>query len=102
MRPETCNICHMELDVPGVPESQDCGGDCAQCMADAGDPDFAHLVKPAQVTVRLSAAQSEAARRRVEECRGGWTYWTPKRIAPVYATRADAEAASIAEWRANL
>lgn len=35
-----CNICKRELDVPGVPESKDCGGDCLHCMAYiALDPD---------------------------------------------------------------
>lgn len=34
-----CNICKRELDVPGQPESDDCGGDCTQCMADCYDPD---------------------------------------------------------------
>lgn len=34
-----CNICNKELDVPNDPLSDDCGGDCLACMAQAGDPD---------------------------------------------------------------
>lgn len=34
-----CHYCKRELDVPGVPESKDCGGDCTKCMADFGDED---------------------------------------------------------------
>lgn len=34
-----CSICKRELDVPGDPESDDCGGDCTKCMAEAGDED---------------------------------------------------------------
>lgn len=29
-----CLTCKRPLNIPGVPESQDCGGDCLQCMAD--------------------------------------------------------------------
>jgi len=35
----TCNICGREMDVPGEPQSRDCGGDCLVCMSEAGDPD---------------------------------------------------------------
>lgn len=28
-----CETCGRELDVPGIPESVDCGGDCRGCMA---------------------------------------------------------------------
>ncbi len=51
---------------------------------------------------RLTRAQTEAARARVEEAPGGFTYWTADHSAPIYPTRRDAEEASIAEWRANL
>lgn len=34
-----CAICKRELDNPDDPLSRNCGGDCLQCMADAGDPD---------------------------------------------------------------
>lgn len=37
--PGECTICGCELNNPEVPESQDCGGDCVKCMADALDPD---------------------------------------------------------------
>jgi hypothetical protein len=35
----TCGICERVLDNPQDPVSQNCGGDCLQCMADAGDPE---------------------------------------------------------------
>lgn len=34
-----CLMCKRELDVPGVPESVDCGGDCQLCLAECGDDD---------------------------------------------------------------
>jgi len=34
-----CHICNRELNNPTDPRSTDCGGDCLECMADAGDPD---------------------------------------------------------------
>ena len=52
---------------------------------------------------RLSEAQTEAAKRRVAgPFPSGWTYWTPGEDAPFYGTRAEAEQASIQEWRDNL
>jgi hypothetical protein len=42
---ETCGICgrsllhHADPLAAAEPERVDCGGDCQQCMADAGDPD---------------------------------------------------------------
>lgn len=39
-----CHYCKRELDVPGVPESKDCGGDCTKCMADFGDEDCQHAL----------------------------------------------------------
>jgi hypothetical protein len=34
-----CGICKRELNVASDPTTEDCGGDCLRCMADAGDPD---------------------------------------------------------------
>lgn len=34
-----CHICGRGLNNADDPRSLDCGGDCLQCMADAGDPD---------------------------------------------------------------
>jgi len=34
-----CGICRRLLNNPVDPVSLDCGGDCLQCMAAAGDPD---------------------------------------------------------------
>ena len=39
-----CATCHRALDTPDDPLSRNCGGDCLQCMADAGDPDCIHAV----------------------------------------------------------
>jgi hypothetical protein len=36
---EHCKRCGRLLDVPGNVASENCGGDCCACMADAGDPD---------------------------------------------------------------
>lgn len=55
-----------------------------------------------QPTVRLSQSQTKAAIARVAPCDGGFAYWTKDNSAVVYATRAEAEAASIQEWRDNL
>lgn len=51
---------------------------------------------------RLTPAQTDAAKARVEPAPGGFTYWTADRSAPVYPTRREAEEASIQEWRDNL
>lgn len=42
-----CNYCKRELDVEGVIESQDCGGDCLSCMARFGDTDCEEALKAA-------------------------------------------------------
>lgn len=39
-----CSICGVELDQPDKPLTLDCGGDCVECMADAGDPDCQRAV----------------------------------------------------------
>jgi hypothetical protein len=36
---QRCGICGRPLDQPNDPTSQNCGGDCLRCMAEAGDPD---------------------------------------------------------------
>ena len=33
-----CRICNKELNNPKDKTSENCGGDCLRCMADAGDP----------------------------------------------------------------
>lgn len=35
----TCKTCGKLLNVDGDQSTQDCGGDCVRCMAEAGDPD---------------------------------------------------------------
>lgn len=42
-----CSICGRRLNNPHDPRSADCGGDCLQCMADAGDPDCIRLLAEA-------------------------------------------------------
>jgi hypothetical protein len=44
-----CNTCKRELDNPADPRSMDCGGDCLQCMADAGDPDCVEEIRKIEV-----------------------------------------------------
>ena len=51
---------------------------------------------------RLTPAQTQAAKDRVEPCAGGFRYWTVDASAPVLPTRREAEVASIEEWRSNL
>ena len=51
---------------------------------------------------RLTPSQTQSAKDRVEPCAGGFRYWTVDASAPVFATRREAESASIDEWRANL
>ena len=36
---DNCLICGRVLNNPQDALSEDCGGDCLQCMADSGDPD---------------------------------------------------------------
>lgn len=44
---EHCLTCQRRLDVPGSVGSRNCGGDCLECMADAGDPDCAAALQGA-------------------------------------------------------
>ena len=67
-----------------------------------GEPCCDARERVAKPTVRLSAAQTQAAKARVHERGQGWTYWTPTNMAPTYPTRREAEDASIQEWRDNL
>jgi hypothetical protein len=41
---ERCLICRKIMDVPDDLLSTNCGGDCVECMADAGDPDCQRTV----------------------------------------------------------
>lgn len=40
-----CNICGVKLNQPDKRETEDCGGDCLKCMAQAGDPDCIRAMK---------------------------------------------------------
>ena len=40
-----CGICGRTLNQPMAPETMDCGGDCARCMADLGDRECIELLK---------------------------------------------------------
>lgn len=43
--PTRCQICGRLLGNLEDPRSEDCGGDCLQCMAEAGDPDCAEAIR---------------------------------------------------------
>lgn len=43
-----CGSCKRPLNQPDDPRSLDCGGDCRQCMADAGDPDCIKSLRDAK------------------------------------------------------
>lgn len=51
---ENCNICKQKLNT-GTVASRDCGGDCTQCMASAGDPDCIDAMRD----VAVEQAQSD-------------------------------------------
>lgn len=53
-----CISCKRLLDQPDDPRSLDCGGDCRQCMADAGDPDCIESLRGAEPSRK--AASSDA------------------------------------------
>lgn len=36
---DNCDMCKRPLNVESDPFSEDCGGTCVKCMADAGDPE---------------------------------------------------------------
>lgn len=94
-----------ELEAEGLTTSDAQGvADAEQLQGRAFDFDPAHPLDsaPGPRLVRLTAAQTAAAVARVEPCEGGFTYWTPRRCAPSFATRKEAEAASVQEWRDNL
>jgi hypothetical protein len=40
-----CGICGTELNRPMAPETMDCGGDCARCLAGFGDSGCIRLLK---------------------------------------------------------
>lgn len=46
-----CQTCKRELDVPGDIRSENCGGDCLQCMAEFGDPDCREALREAGLPV---------------------------------------------------
>ncbi len=94
MNTTTCWRCHQDFPDGDMIPLPDEGEVCPSC-ARPGD----EIGKP---TVRLTAAQTASAKARVEECKGGWTYWTKDKSAPVYPSRREAEEASIQEWRDNL
>jgi hypothetical protein len=47
--PGVCGICRTPLNIPGRVWTEDCGGDCLACMADAGDPDCVAALRPASL-----------------------------------------------------
>jgi hypothetical protein len=49
----TCKICSRTLNNPEDPLSVDCGGDCAACMAVAGDPECEQYVAGFRACVEM-------------------------------------------------
>lgn len=43
---QTCGICGRRLGAPLDPTTEDCGGHCLRCMADAGDPECVAAMRP--------------------------------------------------------
>lgn len=43
--PVQCNICQRPMDLPTDPSSKNMGGDCAECMAEVGDPAAIELME---------------------------------------------------------
>lgn len=68
--PENCQICKRQLDQPTDPTSRDCGGDCALCMASAGDPDCRITVLEATAPELLSFLRDL---RQSLEAKASWT-----------------------------
>lgn len=56
-----CKTCNKELNQQNDPSSRDCGGDCVECMAEAGDPDC-KLVMYDVLKARLAAAEKDVSR----------------------------------------
>lgn len=56
-----CKTCNKELTQENDPASRDCGGDCVECMAEAGDPDC-KLVMYDVLKARLAVAEKDVSR----------------------------------------
>jgi hypothetical protein len=56
-----CRICEVELNQPMAPETMDCAGDCARCMAEFDDPECIQLLKnladPAKHAAEIAACE---------------------------------------------
>lgn len=44
-----CKMCRRPLDQPDDPTTEDCGGDCLRCMAEAGDDDCEEAMRKIEV-----------------------------------------------------
>ena len=47
---EYCHICRRPMDQPGAGDTENCGGDCLRCMAEAGDPDCVKAMRELEPT----------------------------------------------------
>lgn len=52
---QVCKMCLRRLDVKSDARSKNCGGDCLQCMADAGDPACVKAIAKIIKQERMSA-----------------------------------------------
>jgi hypothetical protein len=63
-----CRVCETPLNIPGRPWTDDCGGDCTACMADAGDPDAIAALAPTEAALASAVeAENEACALIIEE-----------------------------------
>lgn len=66
-----CKMCGKEMDMPNDLASTNCGGDCLECMAKAGDPDamlaIEQLRRKAAVVAKLD--RNAEIRKLLVECR---------------------------------
>lgn len=85
MKPLRCTICKKVMDT-GDAADENCGGDCAMCMANAGDGDCQHDIQ-CELLEKLYAFVNEQtkgwpeqvdeeARQYITETARFWKDWT--------------------------
>ncbi len=98
--PERCSLCTTPLDVPGRPWTQNCGGDCLACMAEAGDPDCAAaLPRHTDGDVARAHTEAAAADHAAEVARLKEERATATKLANYHQTRANSMRENIATLR---
>lgn len=70
--PGVCGICRTPLNIPGRVWTEDCGGDCLACMADAGDPDCVAALRPASSPGEVTVTDAMVDAVRAELRRAGY------------------------------